>query len=113
MFVKGYTSEGFKGQCYHIHMEPEGAESICERIYFRDYLISNPKVAKEYAALKKVLAKRYEFDRDAYTEAKSYFIKKATAEAIREKSKNAIRKETSEILYQSSTSPLRRTCPTP
>jgi GrpB-like predicted nucleotidyltransferase (UPF0157 family) len=81
MFVKGYTPEGFKGQCYHIHMEPEGAESIRERIYFRDYLISNPKVAEEYAALKEVLAKKYEFDRDGYTDAKTDFIKNATLEA--------------------------------
>jgi GrpB-like predicted nucleotidyltransferase (UPF0157 family) len=81
MFVKGYTPEGFKGQCYHIHMDPEGAESIWNRIYFRDYLISNPEVADEYAALKKRLAKRYEFDRDAYTYAKTYFIKKVNTEA--------------------------------
>ncbi len=99
MFVKGYTPEGFKGQCYHIHMEPEGAESIVERLNFRDYLISNPKVAEEYAALKKRLAKMYEFDRDTYTDAKSDFIKKATAEAIREKAINNIRKEEPEILY--------------
>jgi GrpB-like predicted nucleotidyltransferase (UPF0157 family) len=81
MFVKGYTPDGFKGQCYHIHMEPEGEASIRERIYFRDYLISNPKVAEEYAALKKVLAKKYEFDRDAYTDAKTDFIKRVTSDA--------------------------------
>ncbi|MBN1904114.1 MAG: GrpB family protein [Deltaproteobacteria bacterium] len=81
MFVKGYTPEGFKGQCYHIHMEPEGAEGIWDRLYFRDYLISNPKVAEEYGALKKVLAKRYEFDRDGYTDTKTDFIKKVTMEA--------------------------------
>jgi GrpB-like predicted nucleotidyltransferase (UPF0157 family) len=81
MFVKGYTPEGFKGQSYHIHMEPKGAESIWEKINFRDYLISNPEVAEEYAALKKVLAKKYEFDRDAYTDAKTDFIKKATSVA--------------------------------
>jgi GrpB-like predicted nucleotidyltransferase (UPF0157 family) len=62
-------------------MDPEGAESIWNRIYFRDYLISNPEVADEYAALKKRLAKRYEFDRDAYTYAKTYFIKKVNTEA--------------------------------
>jgi GrpB-like predicted nucleotidyltransferase (UPF0157 family) len=82
MFVKGYTTEGFKGQCYHIHMEPKGSDSIWEKIYFRDYLISNPKVAEEYAALKKVLAQKYEFDRDAYTEAKTDFIKKVTLKAM-------------------------------
>ncbi len=81
MFVKGYTAEGFKGQCYHIHMEPEGAESIWDRICFRDYLISNPKAAEEYAALKKALANKYEFDRDGYTDAKTGFIKNVTAKA--------------------------------
>jgi GrpB-like predicted nucleotidyltransferase (UPF0157 family) len=81
MFVKGYTPEGFRGQCYHIHMGTKGEESLWERIYFRDYLISNPGVAEEYAELKKVLAKKYQFDRDAYTDAKTDFILKVTSAA--------------------------------
>lgn len=81
MFVKGYTPEGFKGQCYHIHMGPKEQESLWERLYFKDYLILNPTVAAEYAALKKGLSKKFKYDRDAYTEAKTEFIKKITCTA--------------------------------
>ncbi len=43
----------------------------------------HPQTAKEYEALKLELWKRYEHDRDAYTDAKTVFIRKLTAEARR------------------------------
>ena len=82
MFVKGYSPEGFKGQCYHIHMGPRDNKGLWERIYFRDYLIANPQIASEYAALKKELAVKHKYDRDAYTESKTEFIKKTTQVAV-------------------------------
>ncbi|MCG8334736.1 MAG: GrpB family protein [Proteobacteria bacterium] len=78
MFVKGYTEDGFKGQCYHIHMGPKDDNSLWDRIYFRDYLRLNPSVANEYATLKQELAVKYKNDREAYTQAKTDFIKNAT-----------------------------------
>ena len=78
MFVRGYTPEGFKGQCYHIHMGPKDQESLWDRLYFRDFLISNPTVAAEYAALKMDLSKKFQYDRDAYTDAKTEFIQHIT-----------------------------------
>lgn len=45
-------------------------------LYFRDYLNDNIDVAKEYEKLKLFLWKKYEHNRDGYTEAKSEFIKK-------------------------------------
>ncbi len=87
MIVKGYTPEGFKGQCYHIHMVPKKDDGFWDRLYFRDYLIANPSVASEYAELKKDLAAKYEHDRDEYTKAKTEFIKKVTQIA-----KNALKK---------------------
>ena len=54
-----------------------------DELYFRDYLNEHPQIAKEYEALKLELWKRYEHDRDAYTDAKTAFIRKLTAEARR------------------------------
>lgn len=83
MFVKGYTPEGFKGQCYHVHMARGDQEDFWRRLRFRDYLIANPQTAREYETLKRELAIRHRFDREAYTEAKSEFINRITGIAGR------------------------------
>lgn len=49
-----------------------------DELYFRDYLKGNPAAAKEYEALKLSLWKKYEHNRDAYTDAKSEFVKECT-----------------------------------
>ena len=54
-----------------------------DELYFRDYLNDNPQIAKEYETMKLELWKKYEHNRDAYTEAKSDFIRKWTTEARR------------------------------
>ena len=72
MFVKGYTKQGFKGQVFHIHIRYQGD---WDEIYFRDYLLSHPDTASEYGRLKLQLKQKYEHDRDAYTNAKTDFIK--------------------------------------
>jgi GrpB-like predicted nucleotidyltransferase (UPF0157 family) len=41
----------------------------------------NPEIAASYGELKKVLEKEYKHNRDGYTEAKTEFIEKWTAEA--------------------------------
>ena len=78
---KGYTKNGFAEEVYHIHVRYVGDN---DELYFRDYLNDHPDIAKEYEALKLGLWKLYEHDRDAYTEAKTEFICKWTAEARRE-----------------------------
>ena len=50
-----------------------------DELYFRDYLSDNPSIAKEYEQLKLSLWHKYEHNRDAYTEAKTKFIKMHTA----------------------------------
>lgn len=77
-FLKGYTSEGFKGQVYHIYMAEKEHEILWDRIYFRDYLRENETEAKEYEAIKLKLAKQYEFDREAYTKGKDEFVTRIT-----------------------------------
>ena len=75
MFLKGYTTEGFKGQAFHVHVRYEGD---WDELHFRDYLLAHPKTAGEYGELKLRLQKRFEHNRDAYTAAKTEFVKRVT-----------------------------------
>lgn len=71
-FNKGYTLQGFAERIFHLHLRHIGDN---DELYFRDYLLENASVAKEYEQLKLNLWKQYEHDRDAYTSHKSDFIK--------------------------------------
>ena len=72
---KGYTESGFAEKVYHIHLRLKGD---IDEVYFKNYLIDNPDIAKEYEELKIRLWKKYEFDRDTYTNAKTEFVQKYT-----------------------------------
>ena len=74
-FNKGYTEQGFSERVFHLHLRFEGD---CDEIYFRDYLNAHPETAREYEALKISLCEKYRHNRDAYTEAKTEFVKKYT-----------------------------------
>lgn len=74
----GYTDNGFAEKVYHLHLRYAGDH---DELYFRDYLNDNPGIAAEYQQLKLDLWHQYEHDRDAYTKAKTDFVKKHTAEA--------------------------------
>lgn len=80
-FNSGYTEKGFAEKVYHLHLRYSGDN---DELYFRDYLNDNPDIAQEYQKLKLKLWKLYEYNRDAYTEAKTEFIKKYTALAKRQ-----------------------------
>lgn len=58
---------------HHIHMVQSYLEHR-DKLLFRDYLIENPAVAKEYGNLKIKLSREFENDRVAYTKAKTDFI---------------------------------------
>lgn len=77
-FNRGYTKFGFADKVYHIHLRYEGDN---DELYFRDYLNDHPETAKEYEKMKLELAEKYEHDRDAYTGAKTDFIRRQTEEA--------------------------------
>ena len=77
-FNKGYTPSGFAERVFHLHLRYEGDH---DELYFRDYLQEHPAVAKDYEKLKLSLWEQYEHNRDAYTEAKTDFIKNYTEEA--------------------------------
>lgn len=75
-FNKGYTPKGYSDRVFHIHFHPMGDN---DEIRFRDYLISHPDVAKEYERLKLSLLPKFKHNRDAYTEAKTDFVKRIYA----------------------------------
>lgn len=74
-FNKGYTPNGFAERVFHLHVCILGD---WDELYFRDYLMLHKEVAKEYEELKLELIKKYEHNRDGYTEAKTEFITKWT-----------------------------------
>jgi len=78
MFMKGYTPEGFRGQAVHVHVRHPGD---WDEPRFRDHLITHPDTAREYAALKEELARRFPNDREAYTDGKTEFIRRVMERA--------------------------------
>ena len=74
-FNKGYTEQGFADRVFHLHLRLRGDNP---ELYFRDYLLEHPSIAEEYERLKLELQKTYEFDRDAYTAAKTDFVTEYT-----------------------------------
>lgn len=77
-FNKGYTEEGFAERVFHLHLRVAGD---CNEIYFREYLCAHPSEAKEYETLKLELWKKFEYNRDGYTNAKTDFITGKTEKA--------------------------------
>ena len=79
-FNKGYTENGFAERVFHLHVRFAGDN---DELYFRDYLTQHQNIANEYEKLKLSLWKEYEHNRDGYTNAKTQFVKKHTAQAKR------------------------------
>ena len=79
-FNKGYTKNGFADRVFHLHLRYYGNN---DELYFRDYLIEYPDIAKKYEKMKLKLWKEYEHNRNEYTNAKSEFVKKYTKKARR------------------------------
>ena len=77
-FNKGYTETGFADEVFHLHLRYWNDN---DELYFRDYLNEKPVIAKQYEELKLMLWKRYEYNRDAYTDAKGDFVKEQTQAA--------------------------------
>lgn len=75
---KGYTKEDFADKVYRVHLRYVRDN---DELYFRDYLNEHPDVAKEYESLKLSLWKKYVHNRDAYTNAKTDFIRHWTHKA--------------------------------
>ena len=80
-FNLGYSKDGFADKIFHIHLRCIGDN---DELYFRDYLIEHPQIAKEYEKLKLNLWRQFEHNRDTYTEAKTEFVRKWTDTAKEE-----------------------------
>lgn len=75
---KGYTPAGFAEKVFHLHVKPSGD---WDELYFRDYLREHPETARQYGTLKQSLLQQFEYNRDAYTDAKSEFVLETTKKA--------------------------------
>ncbi|MHC4123946.1 MAG: GrpB family protein [Planctomycetota bacterium] len=77
-FYAWFIKRDSKGnRTHHIHMVESNFEHW-DRLFFRDYLIEYPDVAKEYQDLKLRLANNHPKDRIAYTNGKTKFIVRIT-----------------------------------
>ncbi len=66
---------------HHLHIVEPASEFFRVQLLFRDYLRSHPDAVVQYAELKYRLAERYRNDREAYTDAKSGFIREILQQA--------------------------------
>lgn len=76
-----FCKPSFTLRTHHLHLIPYESPLWHDRLRFRDALRTDATLAAEYAALKLELARKFEFDRDAYTEGKSPFIARILAAA--------------------------------
>jgi GrpB-like predicted nucleotidyltransferase (UPF0157 family) len=77
-FVRGLPPA--PSRTHHLHMTEPGGD-LWRRLKFRDYLCANPDEAARYTALKIELAAQYRTDREAYTDAKTDYVKAVLAKA--------------------------------
>jgi GrpB-like predicted nucleotidyltransferase (UPF0157 family) len=61
----------------HLHLLSADSKRWSEQPAFRDALLNDPGLAQRYAALKQELAVRHADDREAYTAAKTDFVRAA------------------------------------
>lgn len=74
-----FCKPSFALRTHHLHLVPFESPLWLERLRFRDLLRADSGLAAEYGSLKLELAQKFEFDREAYTEAKWPFIARALA----------------------------------
>lgn len=80
-FVKGMPPHGER-RTHHVHIMEPGDERQAQ-LLFRDYLRAHPDEARRYAALKRELAQRHRYDREAHTNAKNDYVASIMAKARR------------------------------
>ena len=71
-FVRG----GDAHRTHHVHTYQPDNPEVNRHLDFRDYLITHPEEAQQYAGLKVELARQYPHDIDAYIAGKDGLIKK-------------------------------------
>ena len=70
-----YFQKGGNQRSHHIHAFHKDSDNTMRHLAFRDYLIAHPLVAKEYAALKRNIARNCNNDNSIYCDGKNEFVK--------------------------------------
>lgn len=78
-----YSEEISLRMTQHLYVCHRDSQELYRHITFRDALINNPELVKEYASLKKELAITFRNDRKAYTEGKSDFVQRVLKQVAR------------------------------
>lgn len=68
---------------YHLHLVARGSRHWEDWILFRDVLRTDPDAAQRYSDFKQQLARRFASNRDAYTRAKTPFVRRLLKRARR------------------------------
>lgn len=79
-FIIPYNCNGIEQYRCYIHIREHGVPY--PEVAFSKYLMEHKDIADEYIELKKNLVKRYQYDREAYMNAKNDFIEKYTLIAV-------------------------------
>jgi GrpB-like predicted nucleotidyltransferase (UPF0157 family) len=79
-FVKGMPPYGER-RTHHVHVFMVDSYEHLTRRIFRDFLAMHSLLRDQYVALKRETALRFKDDREAYTQAKSDFVKKIAVNA--------------------------------
>ena len=79
-----FCKPGHTVRTHHLHLVPFKSRLWEERLAFRDALAGDPDLAAQYAELKQRLATEFQFDREAYTEAKWPFIRQVVEAVLGE-----------------------------
>jgi len=92
-----YFEKGGDDRTHQIHAFKKGSYNVIRHLAFREYLISHPQVAHEYALLKKQVAEGCDNNIDRYCDGKEHFIKKHEKLAVEWYSLNRQRKSETEV----------------
>ncbi len=64
---------------FHLHIYPAGSAEIKRHLTFRNALRASDELRMQYSVLKRELTLQHNYDREAYTEAKTDFVNRAVA----------------------------------
>ena len=78
-----YLRKGGDERTHQIHIfQADDRKNIERHLAFRDYLRTHEEVRREYAALKKELARRFPYDIDGYCDGKEEFVRAMEKQAL-------------------------------
>jgi GrpB-like predicted nucleotidyltransferase (UPF0157 family) len=81
-----FCKPGPSRRTHHLHLVPVDSRRYRDELAYRDLLRADAALADAYLTLKRELAGRFEHDREAYTDAKADFIRRALMEPGRRSS---------------------------